>query len=334
MLKNKILGLGCTLASIFFITSPALEAFHPVSDVSLTTGWRRDEIKTSTDFGFGHTDFKLKGLDTWEFGIRGQYAFTGFCGCEESWLDDLYIKGSAVWGWGQNGKFHFGNNDSYSSDSYSGFDSFDYRGAFDSIHAHKTRTYDYDIGLGWLYAIDCNWGIGPTVGYAWNRLTTHPKNRGSSSDSYSYSDSFDYSDSYSGNDRAGYSTKWHGPWLGLELAYEDCSWHFDLGYEFHWAKSKSKYGNFGGSNSHKSRYGNVLYADAWYDLCDGWEIGLGFKYRSFQSGHKHHNRSGSYSSYSDSEFFASDYSYSSGGFGSSRTKWDSWGFTLDLGYRF
>lgn len=336
MLKNKILGLGCTLASIFLITSSAI-ALHPISDVSLLTGWRSDEIKTSTnfgdDYGFGRNQVKLKNLDTWEFGIRGQYAFTGFCGCEESFLDDLYIKGSAIWGWGDNGKFHFGN----SSSGYSGY-SGDYAGTtFGSIHARNTRTYDYDIGLGWLYAIDCNWGIGPTVGYAWNRITTHPK-RHHQHDSYS-SSSYSYDDvgaayAYSSHEHFEYSTKWYGPWLGLELDYEDCEWHFDLGYEFHWARNKTRFMTDDNHRSHDSRYGNVVYVDGWYDLCDGWEVGVGFKYRSFQSGRKHHHHdSYSYSSSSDSADFAYAGDYSTGGRGG-RTTWNSWGFTLDLGYRF
>ncbi len=327
MLKNKIIGLGCALASIFFVTSPSLEAFHPVSDVSLTGGWRRDEVKTTFDnFGFGNNELKLKDVNTWEFGLRGQYAFTGFCGCEESWLDDFYVKGSAVWGWGNNGKFTNGND----SSGY-GYD-YGYGNGFGHIDAKNTRTYDYDIGFGWLYAIDCNWGIGPTVGYAWNRLTTHQKfnSSGYSSDLYGYG-----YDSYSG-DKLEYSTKWYGPWLGLEVDYEDCEWHFDLGYEFHWARNHTKLGDFSGK-SNDSRYGNVVYLDAYYDLCDGWEVGVGFKWKSFQSGRHGDNGSGSSSYFASGSDYGYDYEFVDSGSSSGRggkTRWTSWGFTVDLGYRF
>jgi hypothetical protein len=332
MLKKQIFGLGFSLASIFLMAS--VEAYQPVSDASLVAGWRKDEIKTrvDSDFGIGR-EIKYKDMKTWEFGLRGQYAITGFsCGCDDAWLDQFYVKGSAVWGWGNSGKATYSvfNDDEYSY-GYGYDNGYGYNNVA-STDLHHTKTHDYALGLGWVYSIDCNWAIAPTVGYAWDKLSTKSKGNNDSY-GYGYAD-YDYND----NTLFSYSSKWHGPWLGAELLYEDCEWHFDLGYEFHWASHRNTYKahgcDFGSvTTKSKSRYGNVVYVDAWYDLCDGWEVGLGFKYTHFQSGKGKRHFSANDCGYD----YGYDYDLVSGsGYGSekSHTNWTAWGFTLDVGYQF
>lgn len=361
MLKKHIFGVGVSLASIFCMASSA-EAYEPVSDISLRTGYRSDEIKhksRATDVGNTRVggEVKFKDLNIWEFGLRGQYAITGFsCGCENDWMDRFFVKGCATWGWGSDGKTEFGTFDEGFSGSSSGSGSGSGAGSsnfFSHIRNKDTKTYDYSIGLGWVYEVDCNWAIAPSVGYAWDRLTTKSKHRfdnssssgdvidivdlGSSSSSSSFSSS-------SGNDRAlfNYSSKWYGPWLGVELLYEDCDWRANLGYEFHWASHRTKittdtdlFSDVGTRKS-SSRYGNLVYLEGWYDLCEGWEIGLAFKYLNFQSGKGKSHR---HSSGSDSLLVVEAPPVSSSSSSGPRrheghTTWSSWAVTLDLGYKF
>jgi len=338
MLKKQVFGLVFSLASVLTLAG-SLHAFQPVSDVSLTAGWRQDEIKNTISSSFATGEMKLKDLNTWEFGVRGQFAFPESCGCEDFWLDGLYVKGSALWGWGDDGKATFGV-----SGNGSGYDSGDSFDVGVSFKAHNTRTYDYTLGLGWMYAIDCNWGIGPTVGYAWDKLSTKVKNRGFNSGS-DYSSSSYSDESYAGTtgNLFEYTQKWHGPWLGFEIAYEDCEWHFDLGYEFHWATHTAEfnsgnnndysYDNGSATNSSRknhSRYGNVVYIDGWYDFCECWEVGVGFKYSCFETKSQHSSSSG----HSDGESYSySGDSYASNGL-KGKSRWSAWGFTVDLGYRF
>lgn len=291
MLKKQLFYLGMTLITLF----SALDAIQPVTDLSLVGGWRRDQIKTVIKAEapkgdpFLADEFTLNRINIWEIGVRGQFAIPNLCHrrCYD-WLTQFYFRGSAYWGWGDTGRANQNTRDldsSYSSLHSSQYlpTSSDYDRGNLRAYAHGIHTQDYSVGFGWQYVINDNWGISPRVGYAWNKLSVHTR-RCKRDDAYDPT-----------REELHYSSDWRGPWVGYDLAYEGYDWRFNTGYEYHWARWHGAYtlpdrdvlpycGGFSDIRHAKDKYGNVLYANWWYDFCYNWELGLGFKYTYFKSG--------------------------------------------------
>lgn len=316
---KKFLTIGVTLASICVANATSLFGdcccVEPSTDLSLSAGWRRDEIKGSTKHENNHSGrqhFNAKDLNTWEIGVQlhAQMPEWCDCGCDGSnwWLRQFYVRGYAYRGWVTDGKFHTHANSDVSGIS--------------TDHAHAKirngRTVDGTIGVGFLYPVCDGFGIGPVGGYAYDQIHVKPKHRHhhDESNSSSSSDATIGSSGSSGsseNDSFRFTQTWRGGWVGVDGVYYWCycdnQFQFDFGYEYHWPQLRATvHGHQEGEHSNHSNdaWGQVFYIDGHYNVCDCWDIILGFDYKDFKTkkSKKHDN------------------------------KWWSYGVTLDLAYRF
>lgn len=274
MSKLKQLLLQGLFASAFLFTDYA-QAYIPWSDISVAAGWRRDEIQnlsfltvpsgpaTGTTFDI---QGKAKEINIWEIGIQGRFTIPQSCNFAFEYLsnrliDQFFIDGSAFWGWTTDG--HIGRT--IVTTPTTGISTTTL--ITDSIH--DGHTHDYTIGGGLIIPVTCAFGIGPTAGYAWNKIAYNVQNQISHTE-----------------------TKWRGPWLGFEADFAMYEWSFDAGYQYHWTnisntfKGRSNPLNTTTSSatrSHKHGKGHVAFIDAWWAYNDHIDVGLGFKYTYFKS---------------------------------------------------
>lgn len=307
------------------------------SEFDIALGYRRDSIQTdvhsagNTSGSFSSDKLDIKGLDLFILGLKAR---GGYC----NW----FARGYAYWGWGNDGEYR----------EHNAFDNNFSSGASNSrnrIDINRYRTQDYSIGVGYLFDLCWCGGfdglyIGPVVGWAYDRQQARlGKNHNFNTGSNSASGSVSNSTANNFLDDLQYTTKWNGPWLGIDFVYEYCEFIFDFGYEFHWAQWKANWslsddssgsGSFNNNNfafsdrrHGKNGHGNVVYADIKWALCDCWIVGLGFKYQDFEVKHgKVHNRGTS-----------DDFSSSSSISFNDRVRKASWraaSIELDLGYSF
>lgn len=269
MLKKSIFTLMAGL-----LTIASLQADIPQSDFSLFTGYKQAHLKTSLSASdpadadpFGYFPSEIKRARIWQIGIAGRYAFPDFlgnCGCETAWLKSFYLRGYAAWGRVYSGKFKdssitVGGNSAENNTS---------------IKNGYSRTYD--IALGWLYPWCDTFGIGPVIGYNYDKLKTKQG-------------SFDNNP---GADHVRYISRFKGGYVGVDLVYNLCDWKLFAGYEYHWPKWSGGYRLPGYDNddaysdkrSAKQGHGNVFYVDGRYVFCNCWELGLLFRYENYRSG--------------------------------------------------
>lgn len=273
MLKRTILSLLFCLSM-----AGAVQAVEVPMNISVSVGWRYDNITTkiSSQIPKGTTiaynTIKGKELKIWEGGIQGYLPFAEcFCNCDCWWLNVFYLKGYGFWGNIYDGEYHELNHNLFPPNFI-----------VSKGDASKGNTYDYNVALGWLYSVnDCS-GIAPIVGYAWDRVrfkTSHVKTEGIEDHVLN---------------GLKYTSRFIGPWAGVEAYYVKSNLRLNLGYEYHWSHWNGKYDLrgpdvFGGAYSdHRKAHegqGNVLYANGSWFCCDCWEIMLGFKYRNFRATH-------------------------------------------------
>lgn len=271
---TKILSVGM-LASTLIMSLDCVEAFQPKSDFTISGGVRQDKIHThvtanpATPVAVGQAndvstdDLNYRNLRIWEVGLQGRLAMPEDCDCENWWLNNFFLKGYAYWGWVTDGDF-----DETITISPIGFPTTTF---FDKGDADDGHTYDYSVGLGWLYPVSCEFGIGPVAGYAWDRQIIRTN-----------------------HNRVHLTNKWTSPWLGFEMAYElcDCDMYFDAGYEYHWTRWHSQFINHNRSlndtrRSNRHGSGHVAFFDAAWNYCECIDIIFGFRYTYFRTkGHE------------------------------------------------
>lgn len=275
MSKLKQLFTTGFLATTLLLTTQSVEAYCPTSYLDVAGGWRSDEIRkhvfvttTSTPPITYDIESRSKNLDIWEVGLDGRLVISGDwlnnMGCCDSgwlnswWLNQLFIDGSAYWGWVTHGDIR---NTILETTVVTTIPA----SRIDKVK-EDGHTYDYSVGAGWLYPVTCEFAIGPTAGYAWNRIIYKTK-------------SFDIHS----------KTKWTSPWLGFEADYQwGCEWFFQAGYQYHWTRESGSSSTPGIGKLHSNRdnkhgTGHEAFVDGWWSYDECWEIGLGFKYRYFKT---------------------------------------------------
>lgn len=268
-LKN-FLSAGLLMSAFVFTN---LNAYVPESEIALAGGWRDDELRARMN-GSNlanpatiENTVKFKNINVWQIGLQGRLAMPESCCCERWWLNQLFLDGSAYWGWVTSGNTKSLSNLTFGTGALTGVN---------LPHIDDGHTYDYDVALGWLYPLSCEFGIGPRGGYSWDRISVRSK-----------------------DSVVRYHSTWKSPFLGFELDYSLCEWFFDAGYEYHWTHWNGGFSNndisddfsnatgtvsfFDARNSSKTGRGHVGYVDAeWrYNSCFG--IILGFKYTYFKT---------------------------------------------------
>lgn len=292
----------------------------PKSSISYSTGGRCDEYRViEKDFigeNFtGSNKEKYKDIDIWQVGFQATLAIPGcYTDCGWDWLSQFYVDGYAYWGTvGNGGKRYI---DFYLPD-----------GTFNGGSKRNARsgsTYDYQISLGWLYAVTCEFGLAPVVGYSWDHQTLRPSSL----------ISFDLDPTPATSIAEYYKYDWKGPFLGLELVYDLCDIRFDAGYEHHWVRSSYSLNSnrfdvipvfptctpkSQKAHDHHA-HAHVGYVGATWDICDCWALKLQGKYRNYWAG--------SETARNNPELTEDC------GIASYKPQWHSWEITFDIAYRF
>ncbi len=272
--------------SLFFSTMSHLSAIEHHTEINLSGGYRNDQLASKIDLTTTPPQVptvnsalksKIDDISIGQIGFDGRIMFpysSDPC-CEFYFLNNFYLDGFAYWGWsGEGNKLHLTDEE-------------DERTTSTHIKLKEIQTDDYQVGLGYLFDDDC-WAFGVSAGYAYNSQKI--KSKGGEISTPSNIDLLTdplFSD--------GYKTKthWQGPWVGVELYYDWCHWAFTLGYEYHFAtyhqthKNPSSMPNIASKIKANDAYGNVVYLDAIYRFCGGWQAGFEFKYQDWQARHGH-----------------------------------------------
>lgn len=318
-MTRSIFALLCVWVTSF----STLLALECPFDVAISGGWRRDDLKTleiepSMPRDFVNTHIDANQMDVWQYGIKARSTLAGMLFYQEGFaLEHVYLRGSAYQGWIKTGHLH--NFELLQSGSSSS-------GKLAFIH--DGRTLDADIAVGvTLLPADCWITLAPVGGYSFNKqkVVVHPTKR----------------------ERITYTTKWKGPFAGVDLAFDFCYFRLRAGYEYHWgywsndtefkhrrrghcsSSSSSSSGSSGSSSSSSSSscsgfgkpgsplfhaIGQVGFCDLRFYVCDGFDIGIAVKYQFWKT-RKSKNQ------FSDLHVFG-------------RASWHSTGVMGELVYRF
>ena len=336
MFSKHFLPLFCALG-----IAGLLGAVQPQTDIRLSAGWRADEIKTLIVGSATLTEpnalfrpyfsdhLQVRDIHITQIGVQGQLAVPYcWCDCYTWWLSQFYLKGYAYWGNVYSGRYSAFDKDIPETNPTTRF------GNLGDVHGGDSR--NFNIGLGWLYPISEDFGIGISGGYQYDRLDVKVKNMlkveacdFDTDDDSCTATAFDFV-----QEGLKYKTKWDGPWLGVNVLYASCDYRFNIGYEYHWVDWKGSSQLRGADQTNCSAFtdrrhgsdghGNVVFVEAGTNSgC--WEFILGAKYSAFTvSGRRHPE---------NSTFFA---------IGCpadeidkvKKNKWYSFQLTFDIGYQF
>ena len=98
-------------------------------------------------------------------------------------------------------------------------------------------------------------------------------------------------------------SRWRGGWVGFDAVYKLCDWDVAFGYEYHFAQFRGGHDRRDSSSlvpppvsnslvsnrrHHKGKngHGHVAWIDGRWNLCDCWDLVVGFKYQNFESKRK------------------------------------------------
>lgn len=285
-IAKKMLVLGAMVANMAMVGQVSAELKN---SIEFGGGWRRDDIKISNsayNFNGGTlTDQEIndaRNIDLGVFTIRGITVLPECLNqpidpCCNSFfnLNNLYARWSLAWGWGGDGKFK--ETDRQFVDGVQIFE------VIDNGKAQRARSADYDIALGYLIPVGCDFGIAPVVGFNYDRTAYSIRKLVSE---------FELFDASQLNGTR-ITSKWESPYLGVDLGYKFCDIGIAAGYEYHWItkyrgtlRVGGRYWDTVDGFTAENRYGDkgwghVVRLDLNYNLC-GWDLGLNFKYRLFR----------------------------------------------------
>jgi hypothetical protein len=287
---------SCSFFLSFFVG--AVQGIELENYFDMSGGYRFDRL--STKLSQHRSNIKVKNIRIEEIGAKGRYTF----------YNDMYIRGSTYYGNVMGGD--------YRETSVSKRDSV----SLTKAHAHKGIAEDTNVGLGYLYSVNQNFGVGAIGGWTYNRLSLkmhHAKTHGHTDHA---------------RNRLKYKNRWNGPWLGIDFMYRYCNFSLDAGYEYHWAhwhaewklKDRDHPHVFSDRRQSKDANGRVGYIEGRWDFCPCWNIGLGLKAQDWLADHGRMRRKAKNES---------SLGLSKGEIAKvKQTKWVSYSVTVDLGYTF
>lgn len=325
MMKKRVKSLGISLAAFVLVAASgnllALE-IGGESELSFSGGWRQDHFRSfDTDNIDPATDLvRGSSLNIWQIGVQG-WMSPCFSECDP-WLNNFFARGSAYWGWVDDGVYLH-----KATTGPGGVATID-RG--DVSHGH---TWDYNIGGGYLFGCGNGFKIGPTGGYASNKLTFKGENVVGvidTPDTSTVIDPLAYFD-----EGVLISSKWQGPWAGVDAFWECGAWNIYASYEYHWARFNGGYhspstdltddSHYSDVTKGRNGYGHTGYLGAHYSFCDCWLAGVGVKYQYFHvKGNLYPTAAGGFPAVGGP---ATEVDYDS-------NTWNSVSVLVDLGYSF
>lgn len=278
------------ILSLTICTSIPLAAIDLGTEINLSGGYRNDKLvrknitALTPSFASSTDNIEIKNLSIGQIGLNGRLMLPTPDSCYETTVwNNFFIEGYGYWGWGGHGsKLH-----EYYTDLSTGF--------VEAARANLrgVRTNDYQIGLGYLFDMDC-WAIGISAGYAYDRQKIKTKN-GQISFPYPLAPFIDVALFDNGYKT---TTTWSGPWVGTELYYQwGCDWLFGLGYEYHFTDYHANHTipntpealleGIATKTKGSNASGNVGFLKARYKFCEGWDVGASFKYVNYTAKKAH-----------------------------------------------
>lgn len=266
-MANRFFNLhNWCVAGLIAMACP-LNAVEPPTTFDIVGGYRDDRITTKI---IAHSEpgvillkdkLKAKSVTMYQAGAKGQI---GLC-------DYWFLKAYGYYSWGNHGRYHDKQTfpDLTTSES--------------EANIHQSRARDFQIGGGYLYPVDgcwgC-WGLGPVGGWAYNdqRIKINHATTDGFPDPLL--------------DGLRYTTRWSGPWLGVDAVYRCCDFLVYGGFEYHWAYWHGSWDLDGPdvpgvvfSDRRRCRLGHgyVLYLDAEWEFCAGWHVGAGLKWQTWEA---------------------------------------------------
>lgn len=311
-LINKVMLLG----ALFAVNTAS--AFELSNEIDFLTGWRTDKVHTTNrryDVKGGDIIQKQRDhareMNSWQFGFRGVFVIPRWwenCYCD-GYVDpnNLYLRGSAMWGWGTGGPYT-----QYLSGSEVGRR---------CAKARNVNTQDYDVALGWFLPLTCNFGAAPVVGYNYDQVAYKVRH---------------FPRDYRDANGTRITSQYSGPYVGVDVAFNWCDWLLAAGYEYHWVTCwRSRYqvpGDFLDTINYVTDYkrahagwGDVAHVDLIYSWCN-WDMGVNFKYRYFTAKHGR-NKVPAFTEVAGNSLEAPNYSKTAG-------NWWNYEVNLVLGTRF
>lgn len=304
-MKNllNLKSLGVALGVLWIGATGSLSAFLPQAELDFAGGWRRDHLRsniTVTDSSAVDT-VTAEGLDIWQVGVKGYYAPTfDDCSCW-SWLNGVYLRGDAFWGWGNDGVY----SHRIVYDPADLCDPVLSRVDRNRADVRNARTNDWDVGIGYLFGCDC-FHIGPVVGYSYHKLDFKARNNigittvnnpcfsdaGCFCDPdinqqfCSHADPFSYVD-----EGVKFSSKWRGPWVGFDAIWGGCDYRLYASYSYHWARWKGSFSlagadltdcyNYSDRRKGRNGHGHEACIGGSYTISQCWDIGLNVSYKYY-----------------------------------------------------
>lgn len=323
-----------SLLTLFFNHLSAIELF---SNLQIEGGYRHDEYRTKytnyfDNFAFLKDVVQIKNLDIGTFGASGRLYAPHHDDCFPGPLSNFYIGGFAQLGWGA--------RETMRREVSVPFDIIQ---DFARAKMNWARTYDYQVGLGYVFDLACwfnpcstfDWvamGLGFSGGYSYDRQDIKFRNGTSELNIFNAGITLDPDPLYNG---LKYSQSWQGPWVGVELIYTKRDWTFVGGYEYHF---KNRYlltwdvpdnlfaqlEDYSDRRKGNQGHANVAYFSMYDRLCDGFIIGITVKYQNWDSGHYHRKpKSGTFADHLDPTTKSTGH-----------TVWRALGVTGNFGYSF
>jgi|GEM_PF-2494346 len=304
------------LTGFLCLTSVSLTAFEHRDEISLIGGYQHGKFKETTiakyptggllagefpvPVGHENPDRVTASLNLGVLGFDGRlFVPNSICDCN-SFFSNFYLTGHAIWGWDDGNKF---KETSTSIDPQGCADLTTPGGSFAARGKLKrARTYDYNIGLGYVFDLSCwdwtcgwdGWALAVEGGYSFNKQSLRTKSANSAQTSYTNPGlNFCALDdpAYVG---AQFQNKWRSGFVGAKLFYETCDWDWTFGYQYHIASYRgenitSSEGLLLGALSAKLKSnranGNVWSVKGAYDVGCGWSIGALFNYEYWSARH-------------------------------------------------
>lgn len=315
---------GALAAFLLLAASSSLSASTSMMDteISFSGGWRQDHFRSFATTNVNESTDLVRGshLNIWQVGVQG-WSSPCLSQCDP-WLNNFFVRGSAYWGWVGDGVYL--HELTPTPDSTVTID----RGDISQGH-----TWDYAIGGGYLFDCGSGFKIGPTGGYSSNKLTFKAENVIGVIDTLNTSTAIDplaYFD-----EGVLVSSKWQGPWAGVDALWECGPWNLYASYEYHWARWKGSYhspstdltdgSHYTDRRTGRNGWGQTAYLGAHYAFCDCWLAGLGVKYQYFRvKGHLYPTAAGGFPAVGGDANESDRVT----------TTWNSVSVLVDLGYAF